>query len=239
MKMRCIIRRGLGAAVVAWLFAAPAFGSDIIHRYSFTADASDSVGGADGTLMGDATISGGQVVLDGTAGTYVDLSAVGNDIGNLADATFEVWVTWQDPANGYWQRIFDFGMDTTTNMFLTPHPNAHGPRFALTLNGGGDEQQVETASPFPFGVETHVAVTLDAANQIGSLYVNGQIAAIIYGYTNTPSQMGATTNNYLGKSQYNDPYFNGSINEFRIYNRALSAADIATSYAGGPDGTPP
>ena len=43
------------------------------HRYSFTTDASDSVGHADGTLEGAATISGGQVHLDGTRGTYVNL----------------------------------------------------------------------------------------------------------------------------------------------------------------------
>jgi hypothetical protein len=229
----------LAAAVVAWLFAAPAFAqSDIIHRYSFTADASDSVGGANGTLMGNATISGGQVVLDGTDGTYVDLSAVGNDIGNLADVTFETWVTWnlQNP----WSRIFDIGQDTTNNMFLTPNNGNIGTvRFAATAGGFSKEQQVTITSQLPDGTATHVAVTIDAANQIGTLYLNGMPAAIIFNYSFTPSLLGATVNNYLGKSQYADPYFTGSIDEFRIYNRALSASDIATSYAGGPDGTPP
>src|SRR5205085_2503960 len=111
----------------------------------------------------------------------------------------------------FWQRIFDFGMDTTNNMFLTPHPGAHGTRFALTINGGGDEQQIETAIPFPSGVETHIAITIDADNQVGTIYLNGQVVGLTYGYTNTPGLLGATANNYLGKSQYNDPYFNGSI----------------------------
>src|ERR1039457_4134614 len=44
----------------------------LAHRYSFTTNASDSVGGADGVLRGGATISGGAVVLDGVSG-YVDL----------------------------------------------------------------------------------------------------------------------------------------------------------------------
>jgi hypothetical protein len=235
-----MIGKLLGVAVLAGLFAPPVFGqSDVIHRYSFAKDASDSVGGADGALMGNATVSGGQLMLDGTDGTYVDLFPVGNDIANLTNATFETWVTWTDPVNSFWERIMDFGNNTTMNMFLTPHPAAHGPRFALTINGGGDEQQVETASPFPVGVETHVAITIDAVNQVASMYVNGQPAGIVYGYSNTPSVMGATTNNYLGKSQYNDPYFVGSINEFRIYNVALTAAQVATSFANGPDGTPP
>jgi hypothetical protein len=48
-----------------------------------------------------------------------------------------------------------------------------------------------------------------------------------------------TPNTYIGKSHFSDPYFNGSINEFRIYNVALTADQIATSFANGPDGTPP
>jgi hypothetical protein len=88
-------------------------------------------------------------------------------------------------------------------------------------------------------VETHVAVTIDSVNSVASLYINGQPAGIVFGYTNNPSLMGPTTNNYLGKSQYADPYFNGSINEFRIYNVALTAAQIATNFTNGPDGTPP
>ena len=48
--------------------------------------------------------------------------------------------------------------------------------------------------------------------------------------------MGLTDiNNWLGRSQWNDPYFNGQFEEFRIYNGALTDLDIATSYAAGPD----
>ena len=41
-----------------------------------------------------------------------------------------------------------------------------------------------------------------------------------------PSSLGDTTQNYLGKSQWNDPYLNGSLDDLRIYSRALSAAEI-------------
>ena len=46
--------------------------ANLVNRYSFTSDAADSVGGAHGTLLGGATISGGAVVLNGS-GAYVDL----------------------------------------------------------------------------------------------------------------------------------------------------------------------
>src|SRR5438128_1311309 len=95
-------------------------------------------------------------------------------------------------------------------------------------------------------VETHLAVTTDANNQIATAYINGTLARIIYNYDYNPSTLatapnsaGPPTQNYLGKSQYADPYFSGSINEFRIYDTTLTAAQIAASFAAGPDGTPP
>jgi len=43
-------------------------------------------------------------------------------------------------------------------------------------------------------------------------------------------------NNWLGRSQYTkDPAFQGSIDEFRIYRKALSEAEVQASFAAGPD----
>ena len=58
------------------------------------------------------------------------------------------------------------------------------------------------------------------------MYINGTAVASNTGVTIKPSTIGSTTQNYLGKSQYNDPIFNGSIDGFKIYSRALSAAEI-------------
>ncbi|HLJ92701.1 MAG TPA: LamG domain-containing protein [Gemmataceae bacterium] len=233
--------RGCGLAAIALWLAVPALSqADIIHRYSFTNDASDSVGGEDGILMGNAAItSDGQVALDGTAGTYVQLP-IGDTLAALSNCSFETWVTWDHSPGQSWSRIFDFGTSPTTNMFFTPQNGSNlVPRFALTVGGAGAEQQVQAAPAFPVQVETHVVVTIDADNQIASLYVNGQVNTVVYGYTNSPAAMGFTNNNYLGKSQYNDPYFNGTINEFRIYDRPLSAAEVAADFNAGPNGTPP
>lgn len=41
---------------------------------------------------------------------------------------------------------------------------------------------------------------------------------------------------FLGRSLFaSDAWLNGSIDEFRIYNKALSATAIATSYSNGPN----
>jgi hypothetical protein len=53
--------------------------------------------------------------------------------------------------------------------------------------------------------------------------------------TLTPASLGTTSINYLGKSQYAVPSLNGALDEFRIYNVALSSAEIAATAALGPD----
>jgi hypothetical protein len=58
---------------------------------------------------------------------------------------------------------------------------------------------------------------------------------LIGAMTLKPSSLGSTANHYFGKSQWADPYLNGQIDEFRIYSVALSSAEIAATYALGPN----
>ncbi|MCX7682053.1 MAG: LamG domain-containing protein, partial [Anaerolineae bacterium] len=52
--------------------------------------------------------------------------------------------------------------------------------------------------------------------------------------TLSPSSLGNTTQNWLGRSQYAaDAYLDGQLDDFRIYNRALNAAEISSLAAGG------
>jgi hypothetical protein len=44
--------------------------------------------------------------------------------------------------------------------------------------------------------------------------------------TLSPANLGNTTQYYIGRSQYADPYLDGQLDQFRIYNRALSAAEV-------------
>jgi hypothetical protein len=214
----------------------------LLHRYSFTADASDSVGGANGTLAGAAFITNGTVVLSGvgssgTPGDYVDLP---NDMfTNITTTSMEVWAT--DNGSATWARIWDFGNsaggeNTSTgggdNLFLTTPSGAASLRLAINIGSG--EQQLNTTPP-SVGSETHIVFVNDAAHNTGYLYVNGALADHNTNMTLAPADMGSTLNDWLGRSQYNDPLFNGSIDEFRIWNGQLSALQVAINTASGPD----
>src|SRR5262249_30994499 len=75
------------------------------------------------------------------------------------------------------------------------------------------------------GTWTHIAVTL--SGNTGTLYVNGVAVATNANMTIHPADLGNTNQNYLGDSQYAaDPSLQGSIDDFRIYNRALSANEV-------------
>ena len=79
-----------------------------------------------------------------------------------------------------------------------------------------------------------MAVTLNAG--MGILYLDGVQVGTNAAMTLNPAVLGNTTRNYLGKSQsVSDPYLNGALDEFRIHNAALSAAEIAATAALGPN----
>src|ERR1039457_1903389 len=60
----------------------------LTHRYSFDADASDSINAANGTLQGNAAIVNGALVLDGTNSNV----RLPNDLfTNYSSISFEVW----------------------------------------------------------------------------------------------------------------------------------------------------
>ncbi len=208
------------------------------HRYSFSADydATDSIGGAHGAFMGNAQSPGGQLVLDGQS-SYIEFPQ--GMLTNYDSITMEAWVT--DNGSAGWARIWDFGNSTGgagTQYLMMSLPSGGGNlRGCITITGGGaGEQIVEWLGNRPAaGTEAHVVWTADGAFQTGCLYVNGVLVGSNTNLTLLPRDMGHTYNNWLGRSQFNDPYFIGSINEFRIYDGALTPLQVAVSAAAGPD----
>jgi hypothetical protein len=154
---------------------------------------------------------------------------IGSVINLLTNCTIATWVNWSGSGNS-WQRIWDFGTGTTYNMFLTPNNDSNNRlRFAITRTGSSGEQQTNATTPavFPHDGWHHVAVTIDADNDIHSLYLDGILVGQNTSANLKPSDLGNTNRNYLGRSNYTaDPYFNGLLDDVRIYNRVLTPEEI-------------
>lgn len=202
---------------------------------SGTTAANASGNGWNGTLVNSPTWvlgrSGNSVDLSGASSQYVTLPS--GIVSSLSTCTIAFWANLDSISN--WQRFFDFGTGTTKYMFLTPTYSSTGKiRFAITTSGSTAEQRIEGTAAFPATGWHHVAVTLNGST--GTLYVDGVQVGQNAAMTLTPSSLGTTTQNYIGKSQYADPYLNGRMDDFRIYSRALSASEVASLMVNSPAG---
>jgi hypothetical protein len=145
---------------------------------------------------------------------------------NLYDFSIACWVYLNSLDT--WNRFFDFGGDTNVFMILTPASGTTGnPSFCITLTGNDGEQGLNGNSTMPTGSWQHVTVTRSGSTSI--LYINAQEADRNTDMTLSPADMGDTVNNYLGRSQWsNDPYLNGLVDDFYIYDRALSSSEVTS-----------
>lgn len=208
-----------------YVLAADPVGQWKFDEASGTTAYDSSAGAHNGTVNGGATLNGsGLLTLDGTD-DYVSLP-IGSVISSLNSCTIAAWINL--PASvGNWKRVFDFGSSTTINMFLTPKTDSGVMRFAITTSGGGGEQQL-TAAVTPSSGAHIIIVRIDSVADRGTLFLDGTIVATNNSMTLAPSNLGSTTNNWLGRSEYSgDGYFNCSYDEFRIYNYAMSDTEIA------------
>lgn len=232
--------------------------SSLVHRYRFDAPgpiAFDSVGGADGTVVNTTLPGDGVLTLEGgRSDQYVELPDA--LISALTNATIEVWLTWG--GGGELQRVFDFGMNSGGDgsnagrgsyyFYLTPSNDIQQLMLTMNFTPAPDDYLAADyqvmAAPLASGTRYHVAVTFrDPGASSGktlALYVNGaqratrSIPARANGVDNRLRTLD-DRNVWIGRANYDIASIQASIDEFRIYDTALSGAQIASSFAAGPD----
>lgn len=208
------------------------------HRWSFTADATDSVGSAHGTLQGGATVTGGRVVLNAATLDHVRLPA-----GILAGDYAVTVEAWADIAtSGNWARLFDFGDTNLVNqgrnyLLYSPRSGAGGQRLSISNTDPGFtlEGAVNLAGTLENRGPTHIVCVVHPAGRRLELYLNGVLAGA---NTNITQSLAGVTDvvNFLGRSLYAaDAYLNGAIDEFRLYDGVLTPHRVALNLAAGPD----
>lgn len=163
--------------------------------------------------------------------------------GILAGACEMTVATWvylntNNTTASAWQRIWDFGTSSTSGyMFVAASTNlaaaSNAVRFTISLDGNasGAEQIVDGLAPLPTLAWHHVAVVLGSTGAV--LYLDGAPVGTSSAVTLRPADLGNTPNNYIGRSQFSaDAYLDGKVDEFRVYSRALSLAEIQTLASG-------
>jgi hypothetical protein len=161
-----------------------------------------------------------------TGGGYVVIPS----LADLAPGalTISVWVFVD--ANQRWQRVYDLGNSTADGLSLTTQNGSDAVRFIIRT--ATTQQEIGSAVALPIATWHHLVVVLPAgAPYAGSLYIDSVLVATNGSMTLHASDIGATVNNYLGKSQFAaDPYFGGLIDDFRVYRRALTREQVTALY---------
>lgn len=202
-------------------------GASLIAHYAFEASARDTSEHLNhGAVFGNVTYAdaaeGGKAIVLGST-NFVQLPPT---IANHRSITISARVNFRG-LNSTWQRIFDFGNDQNQYMFLTPRTNSGRLRFAI--RNGGAEQTLDATAALPYFQWSHVVVTMGEAGV--TIYVNGSKVAGSTAITVRPDDFKPVFN-YIGRSQFaTDPMFNGYVDDFRVYNYALSADEAAGLYS--------
>jgi hypothetical protein len=208
---------------------------------------------ASGTTLQDSSGNGNHgTLVGGTAGYSFPTGKVGKALAlmkagsgyvslppavfaNATNLTIATWVNVTTAQN--WQRVFDVGVNAklaanpstgTRYMNFVPKNDGTNLAFGISKDGYGNEQILNSAA-LSTGTWRHVAIVLGPGQ--GTLYVDGAMVSLSTTLLLRPADLGTIDYAYLGKSQFtNDPYFDGQIDEFRVYGRALSAAEILSLY---------
>lgn len=133
--------------------------------------------------------------------------------------TVEAWVYPTVTPSG-WSTVLLKEQTGGLTYSLYANSDVNRPNQTLSISGG--DKQLSTGSRLPANTWTHVAATYDGVTQ--QLYVNGTLAG-------SRPQAGTIAISdgklRIGGNAVWGEYFTGHIDEVRVYNRALSQAEIA------------
>ena len=176
----------------------------------------------------DKVVGTGSLQLSAASSQYVTIPTFDSGGSGLS---FAFWFKFINSASS--SRIFDFGNG----------PNQYNVGFALVTTGGpdiylitGSSNAVEAYGSQGYlnvndGVWRHAVMTFDTSGNL-ILYINGQIYCV---YTTATYPPGAfRSSNFLGKSNFNiDPYLNGAVDEFYLWDGVITPAEAKAIYLPG------
>lgn len=207
------IGRDMNAAIASGLVAAYGF-----EEASGTTATDVSGTGNHGTLAGPTRTANGRF---GRALTFDGI----NDVVTVADAasldgarvTVEAWL-YPTALSGWRTAVIK---EAPGGMVYSLYAHDNQPNPAMTISVGGVDSSASGTSTLPLNTWSHLAGTYDGTTV--RLFVNGvQVATRAVPGPLTPS---ANPLRIGGNSVWGE-YFSGRIDEVRVYNRVLTAAEI-------------
>jgi len=219
----CTVTNGAGAIAAADTNVTVSCTGSLVYYFPFDGDATDKSGnGHDGDVHGATLVADRNGQADSaysfSDGTWIQAAGDALPIGNDS-RTLTAWVNLQDD-HGQWG-IISWGTGDCTGLMW-----GLGYQGSATFWGGCNDWQSGTY--IPTDTWTWVAVRFTAPNHV-TIRVNDTDMSADIGYADTQASNlwigGETTDNADFRN-----YFHGSLDSIRIYNRALTDAELDSIY---------
>jgi len=177
-----------------------------------------------GTLFNGPTWTtgkvGGALSFDGV-NDYVGIPVSSSLNGLFTELTVVAWVKALG-GDGNWRSVVEFGGGGAIRAHF--YYSYIQRMYANWINESGASQGLDGQNALQLGNWYHFAWIYDGVK--GKMYLNGTID----GQRSVSGKLDTTLGTYIGMRQGSSLPFNGLIDEVRIYNRALSAAEIQAIY---------
>jgi hypothetical protein len=214
-------------------------GLGLVHQYTFEdGTANDSVGTANGTLVGGAVIMDGALVTS-AQDQWMEMSGSAIAMNTFKEVTIEAWYTPDIEGNPSWSMLAYFGDSVnglgSNGFFMTSARGDNKSRAAISIGDIATPWASESGADgneYDDGLLHHMVATINATNI--TLFIDGvQISTTALSAANKIS--GISQNfAYLAKGGYSgDPEWIGQIHEFSIFNTALSPVAVAARFKAG------
>jgi endo-1,4-beta-xylanase len=210
--------------------------ANLTHSWTFDdGTARDTVGNANGVLMGGAKISNG-VLRTSNPHSWLQLPADSIALNKYKALTLEVWFKSVPNGNPGFHMLASFG-DTQNSIgvnyfFITPARGDNISRAAISCGDLSTPWASETGAngtEYDDGQLHQMVSTIDSANI--TLYIDGQLQASTPLDTNNSISKISSHFAYIAKSVYDaDSTWKGEIPEVNLYNKALSPDEILFLY---------
>lgn len=205
------------------------YNTNLKKLYKFESNVNDTIGNGNGTITGSGSSyvtgqEGTAINLDSS--TYVSFPSTNLPTGTT-DRSVSFWVKTPSSftASTY---LFDWGANSNNNAFGVIYTST-GSTSTITAVGFANDK----ASSTVLQVNTwyHIVITLSSSGTIRNLYVNGVLDS---NFPFTATALNTTSSSvYLNSIIGGGNESGGTYDEFRIYNTAISQAQVSALYMNG------
>lgn len=207
----------------------------LVGWYKLDGDATDSIGSNDGTVTGASLTTGATGNANGAysfTGSSSQLIAIPSTFGiGTSDVTLSMWVNDpSSPSHGAFIKVGSTGHGFGIGVGTTSDIGADGTSLTMILE---NQRWVPTGATMPTGGWHLVVMELDD-NGTPSAYLDNTSLGSFPGTASNNAPLPPTTNvTDIGGYNTSSRFFTGGIDDVRIYNRQLSAAEVTALYNAG------